>query len=326
MRNTILAIGLCAATAGAAGYAVGAQGADKKTERTLEVNQVARVGQSVITAEQFIERLMKYEKTLPPQRRNSNTALDTIVAERLLELEADRLEARPKLREITLEREAIIADVDARFKRTNKELADHQKSRGLPEKGYTWTEFLRLAFDMTEPEFLKMAEDLARNRLLQRMVIGYWEMATVRSDCYGIYMQNKSTLEEVRKQLVAGADITSLAPKHSEDKHSSDKKGFIGTVYPNDGSLERAVDEAFWKLEENQFSELIPVGDGWWLLQRRATYVPNKAAFFDVREELLAKPNVDQRRIDRWRFAMASSERYAWERRMPGLDCIADQK
>ena len=158
------------------------------------------------------------------------------------------------------------------------------------------------------------------------MLIGYWEMATVRSDCYGIYMQNKSTLEEVRKQLVAGADITSLAPKHSEDKHSSDKKGFIGTVYPNDGSLERAVDEAFWKLEENQFSELIAVGDGWWLLQRRATYVPNKAAFFDVREELLAKPNVDQRRIDRWRFAMASSERYAWERRMPGLDCIADQK
>lgn len=326
MRNTFIALGICALTAGVAGYVAGAQGAAPKAERTLAVNQVARVGQSVITAEQFIERLMRYERTLPPQRRNSNTALDAIIGERLLELEAERLEARPKLRELTTEREAIIADVDTRFKRTNKELTDHQKNRGLPEKAYTWTEFLRLAFDMSEPEFLKMAEDLARTRLLQRLVVGYWETATVHSDCYGIYMQSQTKLEEVRKQLLAGADMKNLAPKYSEDKHSSDKGGFIGTIYPKDGSVETVVDEAFWKLEDNQYSELISVGDGWWLIQRRATYAPNKAEFFDLREGLLAKPNIDQRRIDRWRFAMAASGRYAWERRLPGLDCIADQK
>lgn len=321
--HVIAVAALLAATA-AGGFVAGAQQAES-AERTLKVNQVARVGEGIITAEQFIEKLNEIEQPLLPDLRNSRTALDMLVAERLLDLETDRLEAAPKAREIGDEMEAVEKQFRAAHEQENAERLAEQRRRGLPERPQPWDEFLLARMGMTPKEFSGWLRSTAARNLRMRLLVGYWEETTEHAEAYGVRVDSRDAAAALRERFIKGEDFRSLARSSTEGR-SRDFDGRIGMVWKGDGRLDGTVDEAFWKLKDGELSEPVRTEHGWWLVLRRRTVLANEAPFYDLREQLISRTNVDNNRFQAWRNATAASGRYVFERRMPGWDVGADQE
>ncbi|MBX3461168.1 MAG: peptidylprolyl isomerase [Planctomycetes bacterium] len=317
---------LIALVAGAAGYGMGAQDKPKPAPvPTLKVNEVARVGQSVITAEDFIERLLQFEKILIPDRRNGGMVYDDLIAERMLQLEAERIELTIKPREIGNEQEVLDKAFKGEFQRWNDDLLKQQRERGIPESPRTWLEFLRDRFNMNDGQYRGFLQRMARLNLLMRLLVNHWEESTECADAMGLRVESKQAAADLLARAKRGESLANLARNNSNDTRTRDFAGRIGTVWPKDGRLDAEVDAAFWKLNKGQYSEPIETREGWWIVLRGEGRLPNEAAIWDVRDELLKRPNVDRNRFQAWRNALAASGRYAYERRMPGWDVAANE-
>lgn len=315
-----------AVVAGALGYGMGAQDKPKPAPMpTLKVNEVGRVGQSVITAEDFIERLLQFEKVLMPDRRNGSLVFDDLVAERMLELEAERIELVIKPREIGDEQEVLDKAFKGEFERWNDDLVSQQRQRGLKEAPRTWHEFLRDRFSMNEGEYKGFLSRLARLNLLMRVLVNYWEESTECADAMGVRVETKEAAADILARAKRGESFANLARNHSNDMRTRDFAGRIGTVWPNDGRLDKEVDAAFWKLKQGEYSQPIETREGFWVVLRGPGRLANEAAIWDLRDEMLKRPNVDRNRFQAWRNALAAAGRYAYERRMPGWDVAANQ-
>lgn len=315
------------AAGGVAGYFAGAQDQPAPIVRTLKPNQVARVGESIITAEQLIQRLNEVEKLsyVRPDRR-VEPVLDVLVAERMLELEAARIEATPKPREVQQEVDRMLAQAKALLDEENKRRAQSQAKDGKPFTPYTWAEWLQNRLQMTTAEFEDMSRIRARNDLLKRLVIWYWHGATPNIDVMLIQCEKKERIDEVQKRLAQGESFSSVAGAFSEHMtRTQEKPGLISGVYKRDGTLEPKVDDQAWALKDEATSAPFQTERGWWIVKRVCSNLVNERAFYDMRELLLAKPNVNDNMLLKWRSALASSGRYVYERRMPGWDCRADE-
>jgi peptidyl-prolyl cis-trans isomerase SurA len=95
--------------------------------------------------------------------------------------------------------------------------------------------------------------------------------------------QAKAKLDDLRKQILAGADFAKLAQQNSEDPGSASQGGDLGWVDP--GAMVPEFEEQMNKLQPGEISEPFPSQFGWHLLQvlgRRqsdesADYRKNKA-------------------------------------------------
>ncbi|MBE7491361.1 MAG: peptidylprolyl isomerase [Planctomycetes bacterium] len=324
----MLAVLAAGAVAGlAAGYQTGAQ-----ERRTLKANQVARVGQSVITAEQLVQRLVEAEKLLPATDRRVGPVLDLLVAERMLELEAARIDpitgGQIKPREIRQEVEAMMAQARALLEAENKKLLEDQKRAGQPQRPYTWGEWLELRLKITETEYDQLLQIRARNDLLKRMVVWYWFRSSRNINVMVIQCASEDAIKDVQQRLTAGEDMAMLAAARSI--HGSARQntpGLLAEIIRGDGSLPKTVDDAAWKLEDGRTSGIIQDGKSWFIVRRLATNrrIPNEARFVDQREDCLAAPNVSDALFERWRNAVANSGLYAYEERLPGRNAQADE-
>ena len=77
--------------------------------------------------------------------------------------------------------------------------------------------------------------------------------------------QARARAEELRQQLLAGADFATLAKAHSDHKESAQKNGDFGTVRRN--QLPGGLATAVFSLKPNQISELVKEGQGFYILQ-----------------------------------------------------------
>ncbi len=317
--------GLCLVVlaASGAGFIVGAQD-DKPAEATLKVNEVARVGESVITAEQMIEKINEIERVLDPDARVARAALDMLVGERLLELEADLLEAAPKAREVGDEMAEIEKSWRAQHEKEDAERIAGQRQRGIATQPESWESWLERRTGMKASEFGTWLRGVAARNIRLRLVVGYWEVSNEHAEAWGIRCATEKEATDARERIAKGASFSSVARDVSTST-SREGGGRIGEVWRRDGRLDAEVDEAFWKLKDGQVSPPVRTEHGWWIVSRKATVLANEAPFYELRDELLRKPNVDTNRFQAWRNAVASSGRYAYERRVPGWDCAADQ-
>ena len=71
--------------------------------------------------------------------------------------------------------------------------------------------------------------------------------------------------EELRQQLLAGADFSALAKAHSDHKESAEKGGDLGTVRKN--QLPASLAKVVFSLKPNQISEPVKEGQGYYILQ-----------------------------------------------------------
>jgi parvulin-like peptidyl-prolyl isomerase len=311
---------LVAGLAGFVGFHVGAQ-----SDRTLEVNQVARVGESVITAEQYIQGLVEAEQTKPREDRVSRQVLDLLIAERLLELEAERLEATVKPRELREEVERLEESLRQEYRAYRADLQRLARERGQDEYNLTWEEFLNRR-QMTDAQLQGLLRRIARQELLKRMIVGFWEDSNERIITHGLVLMTRREAEEVRSRLVRGERIDVIARSLSMERRTREGGGLVGTIWRDDMRLEPRVAQALWDLEDGQISHPVRTDNGWWIVRRTNTVLSNEAPFHAMREDMIAGPNVTPNRFIAWRHALASSGRYAYEERMPGVDVEADQQ
>ena len=71
--------------------------------------------------------------------------------------------------------------------------------------------------------------------------------------------------EELRQQLLAGADFSALAKDHSDHKESAQKGGDLGTVRKN--QLPASLAKVVFSLKPDQISEPVKEGQGYYILQ-----------------------------------------------------------
>lgn len=309
---------LIAATAGTAGWYAGAQ-EKAETVRTLKVNEVARVGERVITAEEFIERVIERERLYAdPDLRTAAWALDSLVLDELLLLESDRLEATPKRHELMGEIETLREYHTLMYKQDN---ADLQRGGGSPYESFE--QWLKAKMTLSLAEFDKHLEKLARQRLTLRMVVNFWRMSTKSGEAEGLRCGSLEEATKALARLQKGEKLAVVARDMSNESFTRQNTGIIGTVYPNDGTLRPEVDAAFWKLEKGKFSDVIKADDGFWVVRKTHEQLANEAPFYDLREECIKGADVTNSMLKRWRHAVGSSGRYAFERRMPGWDVKA---
>ncbi|MCA8914002.1 MAG: peptidylprolyl isomerase [Planctomycetes bacterium] len=329
MTNWIIrfcACGAIAVAAGAVGFVAGAQDAKPEPVRTLKVNQVARVGERVITAEEFIQRALERERLYTdPDLRSAKWALDSLVMEELINLEANRIGASVKARELDAEFKRRKEAWEAEFKAINDAVMEQQRKNGAEPKGYSREEFLRLKYNMSLSEFEDNMRRATSDALLRRMVVNYWKFSTISADAMGIYMRNRKQLEDVIARINKGEKFSLLAREVSEDMHTRQGMGVIGTIYPNDGSLTAEVDEAFWKLKKDEVSDIIPTEFGFWVVKKTGEFPANEAPFFDQRPSCIGAADPTDSLYQKWKNSTLASKRYTFERRMPGWDCQAGQ-
>ncbi|MHC4839640.1 MAG: peptidylprolyl isomerase [Planctomycetota bacterium] len=131
----------------------------------------------------------------------------------------------------------------------------------------------------------------------------------------------------IRKRIIDGPEtLGSLAYRNSQDSKTRKHNGEIGTVWEGDGRLDAEVDEAFWELKEGELSEPIKTAQGWWLVRKKKQFLANEQPLYEQRAALMKAANIDDNRLQAWRNAVANSERYTYERRLPGLDYNPDEK
>lgn len=313
-----------------AGYTAGAQ-----DRRTLKPNQVARVGENVITAEQLIQRVVEIENLMMAPDRRVDAALDTLVVEQMLKAEAARIDeftgGQLKPREVQVEVDAMLAQAKAKLEAENRDLVAQQRKAGQPERPWTWPEWLKMRLNMTETEFNQLLTIRARNDLLKRLVVWYWFRTSHNIHVLVIQTAGQEAIQDVQKRLATGEDFSVLASARSihEASKRQNTPGQLNDVIRGDGSLPKAVDDAAWKLSNGQTSDPIAADDGTWYIVRRVATnkrVPNEAKFVDQRDDCLKAPNVSDQLFERWRNSVANSGLYAYEIRVPGRDNVEADK
>ncbi|MBX3474851.1 MAG: peptidylprolyl isomerase [Planctomycetes bacterium] len=330
MRNATirtLAAALLLAIGILAGWQAGAQ-----DRRTLKPNQVARVGQSIISAEQLLQRVIEIERIMVAPDRRVEAALNTLVVERMLELEAERLDevggGQLKFREVQVEVDAMLAQARKELAAENKRLLEDQRKAGQPERPWSWGEWLEKRLMMTEKEFDAMLRIRARNDLMKRMVVWYWFRSSQNIDVMLIQCETQDDILAAERKLAGGADFGALAAAVSRHPSArANKPGLLQQIIRGDGSLEKAVDEKAWSLKDGETAAPIAVGKAWYIVRRIGTNkrIPNEAKFIDQRDDCLKAANVSDELFERWRKSVANSGRYAYEERLPGRDTDADQ-
>ncbi|MCF6228778.1 MAG: peptidylprolyl isomerase [Planctomycetes bacterium] len=327
MRFIIAALAVAVVSAGI-GFVAGAQDAPAKPRfKTLKTNEVARVASEIITAEQLLGRISQFENAMHPTERILMRALNTIVMERLLEIESKRIDTRIKQREITAEADVLMAVEKKAFDRLNAEIAEEAKARGNKPQLYTWEEYLKVKRGLTVEVHRANLEKSAEAIIKIRLVVGFWEISNTHADAHGLMVSSKEKAEAIRKDIVSGkATLELKARLNNMDSKTRRNDGSIGTVWKGDGRIEAELDSVFWKLKVGEISEPIQTQRGWWLVRKTKEWLPNEQPLYEQREALMKAANIDDNRLLAWQNAVSNSERYAYERRLPGLDYSLETK
>lgn len=310
--------------ASSAGYYAGAQGKEPETPKsTLKVNQIARVGPRIITAEQVIARTYDIEQVVKDdQFRILTNSINYLVQVNLLELEAARIGCEIKDKEV----ESEVARQTDELKRRLKDQYGGAVS---------WEEWLKQQ-NMTEESLRTYFVKGARTILFKRLIVNYFETSTESYDVAHILLADKENAERVWTQLERGGNWKDLVNKESKDPGTLNTDGKLPRHYIGDGLFRKPTKESpvqkdeltedtILALKDGTYSRPVKSQHGWHIVKRVQTYPANQAKFFDRRGEFLAFADVDERRFSRWVNVVMSRGEYTTEYRIPGFNCEADK-
>lgn len=311
----LAALALLAGLFSSAGYLAGAQGSEKPAEKpktTLKVNEVARVGNRIVTAEQLIARIYDFEALIPDERYKVLTkSVDYLVHVNLLELEAERIGCEIKKLEIELEVKRQVSEM--------KKQVQDRYGGAVP-----WEEWLK-SQNLTQERLEAYLGSRARIILLKRLIVNYFETSTESYDLAHILCKTQATAQDVWVRLQRGANWDDLAVKESQDIGSANQGGKLPRHYKGDGLASEVADAAY-ALKDGEYSKPVKSAYGWHIVKRNKTNMANTAKFFDRRPEFLAFPDVDDDRFGRWVRVVMSRGVYTMEFRVPGVHCEPDKQ
>jgi hypothetical protein len=133
----------------------------------------------------------------------------------------------------------------------------------------------------------------------------------------------KAKLEDLRKQILGGADFGKLARENSDDKNSAAKDGDFGTISRN-SPYPQPVKDAIFALKEGEVSQPVKQVNGFYLIRADSVVVQ---PFTDVRAQIIEE--LRQTRFNDWmknlqtRFAVkVENPAYFTPRRPPQLQTV----
>jgi hypothetical protein len=323
MMLRAIALSLLLAAASTAGYYAGAQGKEaEKPKSTLKVNQIARVGPRIITAEQVIARTYEVEQTMKDERyRILTNSVNYLVQVALLNLEGDRIGCELKPKEVESE---VLRQVDELKRRLKEEYGG-----AVP-----WEDWLKQQ-GLTEESLRLVISKGAHTILMKRMIVNYFETSNESYDVAHILLSDKANAERVWTQLERGGNWKDLVNKESKDPGSLNFDGKLPRHYVGDGLFRKPTkdnpaqkdeltEDTLLGLKDGEYSRPAKSVHGWHIVKRLQTFPANQAKFFDRRGEFLAFADVDDKRFNRWVNVTMSRNEYTSEFRIPGMNCQPD--
>lgn len=318
LRAGAIALAVCFGVA--VGWQTGAQEVpDKGSYTTLKPNQVMRVGDKIITAEQLLARIWDYENMLEEKQRVLSPSLAYLRDTALLELEGKRLG-------FALTDAEVDAETQVQLKRIKDEL--HERTRGMVpyEK---WLERQNL----TKEQFEAYVRERAYLILAKRVLVHHFEKTTPSVDSSHILHRTLAEAQSTHKILTETdgkklrEKFEDLAVQRSIDPAAGVTKGGLPRLFENDDTVVRPVADAIWKLKDGQYSEPVKSDYGWHIVARWSTITPEAKPLAQMRAELLKEPERerDQEYFNRWVRWVFNTQKYPQERRLPGFDCKPDE-
>lgn len=312
------------AAASTAGFYAGAQGKEgEKPKTTLKVNEIARVGPRIITAEQVIARTYDVEQIMKDEQfRILTNSINYLVHVNLLELEAERLGCALSDKEVDSE---VARQIDE-MKRQVKE----RYGGAVP-----WPDWLKQQ-GLTEESLRTYISKGAKTILLKRLIVNHFEASTESYDVAHILLSDKENAERVWTQLERGGDWKNLVPKESKDPGTLNTDGRLPRHYVGDGMFRKPTkdkpaekdeltEETIVALKDGEYCKPVKSQYGWHIVKRLKTYPANTAKLADRRGEFLAFADIDEKRFNRWVNVVTSRGDYTTEFRIPGLTCEPDK-
>jgi hypothetical protein len=318
-------LGLVLCCALGVGYLAGAQDKPKdeaaKKPSTLEVGQVLRVGNRIVTAEDLIARIREAEYGVRDDQRLLISSLLYLRDAALFELEAERLG-------LVLTTEEVESCAQGQITFTKE--AVKRRHQGV----LVWKDWLAQNYGMTEEQFEAYVRERAPVILRRRALVNYFLQTTEGIEVYHILLAKQGEAEAVHDKLTKEPAATrnklfeDLAVKDSIDTTSNLNKGRVSSrVYKNAWYLEPPTAEAaLWALKDGEVTTPIKSRYGWHVFQRRQTYTPQPRKFADMRDELLKATDPDPNTSNIWVLFVGNTQKYPIEQRVPGLDCKPNQK
>jgi len=317
VRALLMFCALCGAVG--VGYVAGAQATpDKGAPTTLEVGQVMRVGDRIITAEDLIARIGDAERMLKPEEHLVAPSLAYLRDVTLLDIEANRMGLVLTAADIETCTQQQIENVKAEIKRTSRGMLSYEQ--WLEQQG------------LTKEGFEIYLRERAPIILRKRVLCGYFAEMTESLEAWHILCRTQPAAQAIYDDLMATPEakraerFEELAVQKSEDTTSSMNKGRIGRIYKDSATLVPAAETALWALKDGGIAAPVQSNFGWHVFMRKQTFVPVVKPFATERDRLLKSPDTTEDLFNTWVRHVGVTQKYPIERRLPGYDCKPNQK
>ncbi|WP_203527698.1 peptidylprolyl isomerase [Clostridium thermarum] len=233
-----------------------------KTEDTI----VGRVGEVAITKDELYDYMVQ---------QNGEAALNSLIADKILELEA-------KNQNITVTQEEIKKEVDDMIEENGGEeyfnqvleyygyTIDEMKSN--VEKNLMIKKLLEPTIEITENEMKKYFEENKESFNVEEQV-----------NASHIIVETEETAKEVKEKLNAGGDFAELAKEYSTDASAS-TGGNLG-FFPR-GQMVKEFEDAAFALEVGQISDIVKTEFGYHIIKVIEKKEAKEANYEESKQEI----------------------------------------
>lgn len=224
------------------------------------------------------EKILQTELDDALREQYSTEVLETLIANKIVELEAKKQGVTVSEDSIQSEYEEIIESYGG-----EEALQEALEANGLTEESvrenirmYQLTKnVIATGIDITDEEVAQYFDNNKESYGQQEEVVASQ-----------ILLEDETTAKDVLKKLKAGEDFSELAKAYSIDSATSENGGEIGTI--SRGQMDEAFEKAAFGLEKNSISDIVQTSEGYHIIKVTDKVPAKEAVLKDVKEDVYA--------------------------------------
>ena len=232
-----------------------------------EDDVLATIGNEKITKDDLYEVL---------EKQYGSTALDTLINNKIVELEAEKEKITVSDKEVKEELNNFIADYggedkfNAALESSNVSLSDFKKD----------VENFKKIEKLLEPS-IKITDDEMKTYFEQNKE-NFNQAAQVEAS--HILVEDEATANEVEKKLVAGEDFAELAKTYSKDTSNAENGGQLG--YFGAGEMLEPFEKAAFAMKVGEISKPVKTDYGYHIIKVTGKKEAKTAVYEDHKDEI----------------------------------------
>ncbi|WP_019241565.1 MULTISPECIES: peptidylprolyl isomerase [Bacillus] len=232
-----------------------------------EDDVLATIGNEKITKDDLYEVL---------EKQYGSTALDTLINNKIVELEAEKEKITVSDKEVKEELNNFIADYggedkfNAALESSNVSLSDFKKD----------VENFKKIEKLLEPS-IKITDDEMKTYFEQNKE-NFNQAAQVEAS--HILVEDEATVNEVEKKLAAGEDFAELAKTYSKDTSNAENGGQLG--YFGAGEMLEPFEKAAFAMKVGEISKPVKTDYGYHIIKVTGKKEAKTAVYEDHKDEI----------------------------------------